>query len=204
MLIFDHIAIGAESLETGVAVAEAALGTELAQGGRHPAMGTWNRLLSLGPGEYLEVIAIEPGAKPPDQPRWFDLDRFDGLPRPAAWIARVPDLRAALAAAPLGTGVPWALERGDLRWSMAVPEDGRLPFDGLFPALIEWTGPAHPANRLPDRGHRLVRLTLASPDANGLYDALEPICSDPRIEIVEAEAPRITATIDTPKGPATL
>jgi hypothetical protein len=33
-----------------------------------------------------------------------------------------------------GTGIPVDLARGDYRWRMAVPADGRLPFDSLpFP-----------------------------------------------------------------------
>ena len=51
-----------------------------------------------------------------------------------------------LAAAPPGTGMPVAIwQRGDYRWHMAVPADGSLPFDGGFPALIQWQGPLHPA-----------------------------------------------------------
>jgi hypothetical protein len=63
-------------------------------------MGTWNRLLSLGPEEYFELIAIEPGAPGPAQPRWFDLDNFAGPTRATTWICRCDDLDAALALAP--------------------------------------------------------------------------------------------------------
>ena len=35
----------------------------LESGGRHPHMGTHNRLLSLGPDLYLEVIAVDPDAR---------------------------------------------------------------------------------------------------------------------------------------------
>jgi hypothetical protein len=127
-----------------------------------------------GPEEYFELIAIEPGAPGPAQPRWFDLDNFAGPTRATTWICRCDDLDAALAAAPPGTGTPWALERGDLRWRMAVPADGKLPFDGLFPALIEWEGTAHPAPRLPDRGVRLTALELHSPDAERFAQRSRP------------------------------
>jgi hypothetical protein len=80
MLSFDHLAIGAETLDEGVEAVEAALGVPLAPGGGHPAMGTHNRLLSLGPGEYLEVIAIDPDA--PARPA--ALVRARRLSRPAA------------------------------------------------------------------------------------------------------------------------
>ncbi|MDG4647465.1 VOC family protein [Roseibacterium sp. SDUM158017] len=204
MLVLDHIAVSTEALETGTAEIEAALGLPLAPGGQHAAMGTWNRLLSLGPAEYFELIAIEPGAPGPAQPRWFDLDRFAGATRATTWICRTPDLAAALDAAPEGAGVPWDLQRGDLSWRMAVPRDGRLPFGGLFPAMIEWRGEAHPAPRLPDRGARLTGLRLFSPEAEALRATLAAMIDDPRIEVLAAEVPRMEAVISTPRGEVVL
>ena len=204
MLTLDHIAIACTDLTVGAAWAEAAFGVPLAPGGVHQEMGTHNRLLSLGPEEYLEVIAINPDAPGPAQTRWFDLDNFAGPTRPQAWIARVPDLDAAHAAAPDGIGVPWSLARADLRWRMAVPKDGKLPFDTLFPALIEWEGEAHPAPRLPDHGVRLTKLVLAHPDAEALRAALTPLCDDPRLEVIAAETPYLSVVFDTPNGPLTL
>jgi hypothetical protein len=203
MLTLDHIAIATDRLETGVAEVEAALGLALQPGGQHALMATHNRLLSLGP-DYMEVIAADPDGTPPKQPRWFDLDNFQGATRATTWICRCDDLEAALAAAPAGTGVPWSLTRGDLSWRMAVPVDGKLPFDGLFPALIEWQGSAHPAPRLTDLGARLVGLRLFTPEAEGLRAALAPLITDPRIEVIEAPAPRMEAVIATPQGEVVL
>lgn len=199
MLRLDHLAVSCTALAEGVAMLEAALGVTMAPGGEHPAFGTHNRLLSLGPDEYLEVIAINPQAPPPDRPRWFDLDRFAGPPALGHWIAACPDIAAALALAPAGAGVPMALVRGDLRWQMAVPEDGRLPLDEVFPALIEWQGTAHPAPRLPDHGIRLTALTLRHGDADALRAALAPLIDDPRIRI-EAGPPGLSARFATPQG----
>jgi hypothetical protein len=204
MLTLDHIAVSTTALETGTAEVEAALGLALAPGGQHAAMGTWNRLLSLGPEEYFELIAIEPGAPAPAQPRWFDLDNFAGPTRATTWICRCEDLDAALALAPPDTGVPWSLERADLRWRMAVPVTGKLPFDGLFPALIEWEGTAHPAPRLPDRDVRLKAIELHSPQAEALRAALAPLIADPRVTVIEAEAAHMRATLATPAGDVTL
>jgi hypothetical protein len=204
MLTLDHIAVATTALETGVADVEASLGLPLAPGGQHAAMGTWNRLLSLGPEEYFELIAIEPGAPAPAQPRWFDLDNFTGPTRPTTWICRCDDLDAALAMAPLGTGTPWSLQRADLSWRMAIPETGKLPFDGLFPALIEWEGTAHPAPRIPDKDVRLKALELHSPSADGLRAALQPLIKDTRIAVLPADAPRMVVHLDTPDGDVTL
>jgi hypothetical protein len=203
MLALDHIAVATERLQSGAADVERALGLPVQPGGRHAAMGTHNRLLSLG-AEYLEVIAIDPDGRAPDQPRWFDLDHFSGTTRTTTWICRCDDLGAALAAAPAGTGVPWALERGDLRWRMAVPRDGRLPCAGLFPALMQWEGTAHPAPRLADVGARLAGLRLISPEAAELRAALAPLIDDPRLEIAAGPAPRIEARLATPAGEVVL
>lgn len=200
MLQLDHLAVSCERLEAGVAAVEAALGVPLGPGGAHAAMGTHNRLLHLGPGLYLEVIAIDPAAPPPGRARWFDLDSFTGPPRLTNWIARCDDLPATLAAAPAGTGSPLGLSRGDLRWQMAVPEDGKLPYGGAFPALISWDGPAHPARRLPDAGCRLLALEIFHPEARALRRALSGMLDDARVSIATADEIRLSVTIDTPAG----
>lgn len=195
--VFDHLAISAASLEQGALAIEAMLGVGLESGGKHAFMGTHNRLLSLGPGEYLEVIAIDPEAPPPDRPRWFRLDRFSGPPRVTNWVLRIDDLDAALAEAPPGAGRPVALERPPFRWRMGVPDDGALPFDDAFPALIEWQGSLHPARALPDRGCRLLRLEISHPKGDRLRAVL-PI-ADRRISIVTGPK-AIRAEIATPHG----
>ncbi len=200
MLTLDHIAIATETLADGVAATEVALGVPLAAGGVHKEMGTHNRLLSLGPEEYLEVITIDPDGTTPGQPRWFDLDNFTGATRTNTWICRCPDLEAAIAAAPDGIGVPWDLARNDLAWRMAVPRDGRLPFGNLFPALIEWKGTAHPAPRLPDAQVRLSALRLFSPDAGALRATLAAMITDTRISVQYADTPRMEAVFQTPTG----
>ncbi|WP_417587881.1 VOC family protein [Pararhodobacter oceanensis] len=203
MAVFDHLAIAAETLREGVEYVEALLGVPLEAGGEHPLMGTHNALLSLGPEAYLEVIAINPEMAAPAHRRWFALDEFTGPPRLRAWIAATDDLDAALARAPEGAGRAVELARGDLAWRMAVPEDGRLPFDGVFPALIQWRGAAHPAQRLPDRGVRLTGLTLQHPRGAelgaALGQAVAPLDREPWLEL-RSGAAAMTARFETPQG----
>lgn len=195
----DHLALSAMTLGEGVAHAEAALGVALAPGGQHPHMATHNRLLGLG-DIYLEVIAADPSAPAPAWPRWFDLDRFSGPPRLTSWIAACNDLEAELALGPDGLGLPVAVSRGDLRWKMAVPPDGRLPFDDAFPALIQWQGSVHPVQRLPDAGVRLLRLEIAHPNAAALRRALAGRLDDARVVIVDGAAKALQASFSTPAG----
>ena len=202
MLQLDHLAISAGRLENGIAAVEAALGVPMSGGGKHPAMGTHNRLLGLG-DLYLEVIAIDPDAAAPPRPRWFDLDRFSGPTRLTNWIVACDDMDAALAAGPPGWGKAMALSRGDYRWKMAVPDDGCLPFDGVFPALIQWQGALHPATALPETGLTLHRLEIRHPRAATLRLALAGL-NDPRVVVLDGPAPSLRAVIDTPHGPVTL
>ncbi|TDL81310.1 VOC family protein [Palleronia sediminis] len=199
MTVIDHIVIVADDLARGAAAVEAALGVAMQATGRHAAMGTHNRLLSLGPDAYLEVIAIDPDAPAPDRPRWFDLDRVSGPPRLAQWVARVDDLDAAQAGLPFSTGTPMAFSRDALEWRMAVPPDGVLPFDGVVPALIEWRrGMASTA--LPDSGCRLRILTLRHPRMHEIRTAWPGLAAIPGVETASAAAPALAAAIETPDG----
>lgn len=200
-LAFDHIAVSAGTLEEGVDWVEQALGVQMAGGGKHPLMATHNRLLGLG-DLYLEVIAIDPACAPPDRPRWFDLDRFTGPPRLTNWVVRTDDMAATLATSPQGSGVPLSLARGDYRWKMAVPADGILPYDGAYPALIEWQTPLHPTQALPDVGVRLKHLTLEHPQAEALRATLT--LHDPRVIIAQGARKTLSATFQTPHGERSL
>ena len=108
-------------------------------------------------------------------------------------------LSEALALSPAGTGIPVSLQRGDYRWQMAVPPDGKLPFDGGFPALIQWQGALHPARALPDMGIRLRQLEIALPQADALQAVLAPLIDDPRV-VISKGARAMRASFDTPSG----
>lgn len=177
----DHIAVSAGTLAEATAHVQSVLGVPLQQGGEHAVFHTHNTLLGLEDGLYLEAIAVNPAAPTPDRPRWFDLDRFSGSPRLTNWICRCADLDETLAALPDGFGAPVSLQRGDLRWRMAVPADGVLPFDNCAPALIEWEGDAHPAPLLTQQGARLDRLTVRHPRAADLQSMLASHLNDTRV-----------------------
>src|SRR4051794_29994915 len=67
----DHLVVVAPTLGAGAASVRSALGADPRPGGWHDRMGTHNVLLRLGPDVYLEVIAIDPAARPPGRVRWF-------------------------------------------------------------------------------------------------------------------------------------
>lgn len=168
--VLDHVTIGCASLTQGIAYLREQLGVEVPAGGQHPRMGTYNRLMQVGDGVYLELIAIDPAAAPPGRRRWYALDepwqqaRIAERPRPIAWIARSTDIAADLTAHPeLGTAEE--MTRSDLVWRISLRRDGVLPARGLLPVLIEWPS-GSPVARMPDLGVRLTRLRLCSDDSD--------------------------------------
>lgn len=203
MRALDHLVVTAATLGAGTAHVAQRLGCAPLPGGQHSRMATHNRLLGLGPGCYLEVIALDPSAPAPDRPRWFDLDRRAGPPRLSHWVLRCDDLDAELAATAVDAAAIRAEDfaRGPYRWRMGVAATGILPFDDAHPGLIEWQAGGHPADRLEDHGLRLERLEISHPAAAALRAALR--LDDPRV--VVASGPRaMRAVIRTPAGTRVL
>lgn len=194
----DHMAVVAPDLAQGVAIVEQALGVALQPGGAHARFGTHNRLLGLGEGLYLEVIAPDPGAPKPATPRWFGLDRVRET-HLGNWIVRVPDIVASMQDAPDDAGEVLPLARGDLSWRIAVPPDGSLPMGGAFPTLITWDSGAHPSTRLPDSGVRLIELAVTHPKAETLAARLTHL-TDSRVRFVTGPTPRLSARFSTLLG----
>lgn len=219
----DHLVVAAATLADGVAWCEQTLGVTPGPGGAHPLFGTHNRLLRLDgpeqdPPAYLEIIAIDPAATPTRAAplkRWFDLDDtalqhnlLANGPQLIHWVARVPDLSAALVAwSPLGLdrGPAIAASRptptGLLQWRLSVRDDGQRLLDGCLPTLIEW-GEQHPARTMPPSGLRLNALCLRHPQAELLQRALSTVGIN--AAKVEAGAASLRAEIHTRCGEVTL
>ena len=200
----DHIAVTAPSLTEGGEYVRGALGVTLQVGGEHPRMGTHNYVLRLGEKVYLEVISINPDARAPDRPRWFDLDKphANQASRLATWIVRTDDIQAAVSASPVFLGNIEPMSRGDLNWQIAIPEDGSLPLGGVVPTLIQWQD-IHPANRLQDLGCELLRLEGFHPEAEKVSGMLETIGFHGEFSVsplAPGERPYLVAHIQTPTG----
>lgn len=167
--VVDHLVVAAATLDEGAAWVRERLGVETDAGGEHPAFGTHNRLLSLGPSDYLEVLAVNQAVPKPcaAYPLGLDLPqvqaRLERGPFLLTWVVRVAGLA--------GDGVR-ELSRGDIRWRAIPRTDGALPMAGVLPAPIEWlTTP--PWTNLPDRGVRLETLTLTTPEPELLRHELQ-------------------------------
>ena len=204
---FDHLVIAARVLGEGVDWVERRLGVSMDAGGNHDLMGTHNRILGLGPGRFLEVIAIDPQAPAPERPRWFELDtpamhaRLERGPALIHWAARTDDIEAAVAATwspPLPDILP--LVRGNFRWKITVPADGSLPHAGVAPTIIQWFT-RHPSEVARDAGCRLEALVLNHPGAPALLHALRyaGLAAAEPVQAHHQDA-GLVARIRTPKG----
>lgn len=210
-LLFDHIAIGATSLEEGTRDLKRRLKIEIPFGGTHPRMATHNCLTRLGGDRFLEIISIDPDAPAPDRPRWFDLDDASQRqlltqgPRPIAWIARTRNIALVLSRAQdkgLDLGRPIEMTRGALRWLIAIRDDGHLPEGGTLPVIIQWPDGPHPATRMTDLGLRLKTLRLLHPRPHTLRAMLEAIGAAHlvTIEPVETSKPHVECDVTTSDG----
>ena len=206
----DHIVVAAETLDDGCSFVEAYVGVRPQPGGRHVAMGTHNALLSLGPRQYLEVIAIDPDAQTMQRPRWFDLDEprmraalAEG-PRLIHWVARTDDIDAATRRSRGAHGTVHPMTRADLGWRITIPDDGHLPGGGLVPTLIQWPDARHPTDRMIEMNIRLVALAGEHPEPAPIRTAIAALGLTETFKVSFGRYPRVAAMLRTPRGVVTL
>jgi Glyoxalase-like domain len=207
---FDHLVFGAARLDEGARWLKERLGAPLSAGGEHSKMGTHNRLLKLSSFSYLELIAVNPEAPAPDQPRWFDLDAPGmaarlGTPCLLSWVASTKGLSDPDFFAGYDPGKVHAMSRNALSWLITFRDDGSRPEGGALPSLIEWPEGIHPATTLPDRGVTLKGLELRVPDTERVEAALRSIGLDRAkggIRVIQNKVkPGLRTFLDTPRGP---
>jgi hypothetical protein len=183
----------------------------LVPGGQHPGWGTHNRLLQLGGGVYLELIAPDPSQPDPKAPRPFLLDdaamraRLKRRPHLVHWLVRADDLERELRGLGYLPGPVTPMTRGALRWRITVPTGGRPAGDGLLPSVIRWDVPdaERPGARLPDAGVTLAGLAVRGPRA--IIERRPKVVAPVAIEWVETrDEPGLSATLVGPAGRTTL
>ncbi len=206
----DHFAIGADTLEQGVAEMTAKLGVTVPRGGKHDAMSTHNCVMQAGNESFFELIAIDPDAPAdPGRARWFTLDepatqaRLAQRPRALCWVVGTDDLDAVIAASPVDLGEVVLFTRGDRSWRLTVPRDGSLPMGGLLPAFIEWSPGPHPSTAQQDLGVHLETVQLSHPEPDRLSDLLRTLQVDHLATVSKGE-PALSFELTTPRGPVVL
>ncbi len=199
LLNLDHMVLACAELEEGATWLQEKLGVPLAPGGQHLGFGTHNRLLQLGGGTYLELIAPDPNQSSVSQARPFELDQFrPKVPTLVHFVTNTANLDEALPQLFYVPGVATTMKRGDLRWKISAAQEGKLQNSGTWPTVIEWPAKVHPSKTLPYQGVRLERFVLAM-DADS-HRKLETVFDDARLVRLISARPWLGLDLQTPKG----
>ena len=199
--LLDHIVLGCNDLDRGIAFVEAHAGLRAAFGGVHPGRGTQNALLSLGERRYLEIIAPDP--KQTSLKTHFGDLKSISEPRLVGWAAHPPDAEALakhLRDAGIGFEGPAAgsRQRPDgklLRWKALDLTDNH---HGLLPFFIEWSADSlHPSADAP-KGCRLAHFSILTPQPDELAKTVRLLEIDVAVE--RSTKSQLRATITGPKG----
>jgi hypothetical protein len=141
----DHIVFAARSLEEGTNFIEKKLDIKLSEVGYHDFMGTHNRVVKVDKEIYLEVIAIDPSSKSPNQNRWFNLDnpvlkkKLEYSPQMIGYVIETKDTEILKYFCN-----PIQASRGNYKWNFAMPKlesnffNKELIENGIIPSLINW------------------------------------------------------------------
>ena len=200
--LLDHILLGVQNLETGIAFVESQTGVRAVFGGVHPGRGTQNALLSLGDRRYLEIIAPDPAQPDAKNPIAVEIRSLQ-QPRLVGWAAHTGNL-SSFAEKLRAAGIafqgptPGSRKRPDgrlLQWQTLNLDDDS---DGLLPFFIEWAPDSpHPSSDAP-KGCSLAQFSAQTPDPSKLLATLKLMNLD--LPVQKAEKARLRATITGPKG----
>lgn len=213
-VLLDHLVLGVPDLKREVARIREEWGCVAYPGGRHPQWGTWNAIVPLEGGAYLEVVGPHP-EPPPRGPRVFGLDHVTE-PTLVTWAVR-PDRGCGGAA-----GLPGLADRMDrggsnpgrvmpgrrrtpsgvlLTWALTDPFAHRM--GGTAPFLIDWGDTPHPSQAGPPVV-ALESLEAGYPDAGQLGRVLAAIGGDGLCRISPSPRPALKARIRVPAGSVLL
>jgi hypothetical protein len=198
--VLDHILLGCNDLDSGIAFVEEHAGVRAAFGGVHPGRGTRNALLSLGERHYLEIIAPDP--QQTNVPDSYGLKKLTE-PRLVGWAAHPGDISqfaARLRSANIAFDgpTPGSRKRPDgrlLQWQTVNLKDN---YFGLLPFFIEWSaGTIHPSTDAPS-GCKIENFTISSPNDVKLQSLSSRLSLD--VQVQHAEKPQLSARISGLNG----
>jgi len=199
--LLDHILLGCNDLDRGIAFVEERTGVRAAFGGVHPGRGTQNALLSLGTRRYLEIISPDP-QQHEGSPLSHCLLQLKE-PHLVGWAAHPGDIQS-FAAKLAQSGVaadgptPGSRKRPDgqlLQWKTLNLRDNPAY---LLPFFIEWSADSlHPSADAP-KGCSLLRFEAATPDLDALSKQIALLGLD--LPVTRADKPQLRVTIGGPKG----
>ncbi|HKQ16253.1 MAG TPA: VOC family protein [Steroidobacteraceae bacterium] len=198
----DHILLGIDDLDRGVKAFEEATGVKPVYGGRHPR-GTHNALVSLGHGTYVEIIAVQKGATPPED--FAELAQLHAL-TPIGWAVSSKDsadLLSRLKVAGMAVTDPAPGSRvtpagKTLSWQTFNLKDN---FEEA-PFFIVWSAQtAHPSTTSPG-GCTLQQWRIAGPHRKNLEQLRRTL--ELRVDVADAKVPAMQLALSCPKGAVTF
>lgn len=202
----DHLALGTKDLDAGIHYVENLTGVRPSFGGRHAGQGTKNALLSLGPRQYLEIIAPDPDQPDADGALVTSLRRLDS-PAVTGWAAALTGIdRLATRLRSNGYNVPKVLltERPQqdgklvkLRWFDITGISG-----GVVPWPIEWDAKSAHGSEGAAEGCRIEKLELEHPEYEKMNRVLELLGLRSRVR--SGPTAKVTAWLASPKGEVPL
>jgi hypothetical protein len=140
----DHVIYGTADLDVAAARVQAELGLTAVAGGRHDGIGTHNRIVPLGDGSFLELLAVAD----PQEASVSELGSalqaaIAGGDRLLGWAVAIDDVGAA--AARLGTAISTVGRQGRTARLTAVGESLAEP---CLPFFIERDAATAPATAI--------------------------------------------------------
>jgi hypothetical protein len=96
------------------------------------------------------------------------------------------------------------MARGDYRWRITIPDDGRRPARGIVPTLIQWDVPIHPADRLSTSGVSLAGFAATHPEPERIRAALVALDLAGTMPVPYDRETRLAAMLHSPRGIVTL
>ena len=201
----DHILLGVDDLDRGIAWMEERSGVRAMFGGVHTVRGTRNALLSLGPLRYLEVIAPDPAqlSSATQAESMGDHLKTFTEPRLIGWAAHTMNLmevvkKAAAAGIDIQNPRDGSRARPDgkvLRWKSAAL---KTDFDAVLPFFIEWGAETiHPSQDAP-AGCTLERFSIESPSVKDVRLVARQLGID--VDVKTGKKPLLRAHINGKKG----
>ena len=201
----DHIILGINDLERGVAEFEAKTGVRPAFGGAHPGRGTHNALASLGGGTYIEILAPNPAEVKSDA-MTAGLATLTAL-TPVGWALAATDLADVKQRAEAGGVTTTQVMPG----ARNLPDGSRLewmtigvtaPAHDWAPFFIQWGDPGLQPSRTSPAGCTLASVALAGPRPEALRTLFAAVGFE--LAVTEAEQSGMTVTLNCPNGQVTF
>lgn len=202
----DHVIVAISDLEVGIARFEELTGVRPVRGGKHPAAGTQNALVALGPQQYLEILAPQNDVDLPEAQDWLlELNEL----KPAGFAASTSDIANTMELLErqgyvTADPIPGSRDKPDgttLKWSTLIISE---PTIAGAPFFIEWeASSAHPATTSPG-GCSLVSLAITTNTSEALENLVSLLKLDVMIEESEAEVEDYTLVLQCPNGRVVL